>query len=250
MKNVWLVSAVVAAIGLWLVWVFQAWAFHFLSLSWKSDSLGQWGDTFGALNSLFAGCAAIGVVATLHLQRQAAHAQRIDQDRQRFESHFFQLLGLLRELKASVKVKPSQVLLEGPDAIAYFASTIRNRASKEAEPVNSAEALADGYRELVHRRDEAGLGTYFRTLFNILKIISEESSIQKKDRIFFGNVLRAQLSSDDLHLVGFNGLMPESGKLSNYIKEFRLLKYMPEGVVRSIFLLHYGDQALRGRNDD
>ncbi|CAD7023190.1 hypothetical protein REJC140_00123 [Pseudorhizobium endolithicum] len=250
MGSRWTIVTGVIAITLWLAWVIQKPVIQSFSIEWDSATLGQWGDTFGALSSLFAGCAAIGVVATLRLQRQASAEQKMDQDRQRFESHFFQLLGLLRELRQGVKVKPSAVAYTGAEAIAYFASTIRNRASKGTEDIASATDLADAYREVVHQRDEAGLGTYFRTLFNILKLISQEKSITEPDRIFYANAVRAQLSSDDLHLIGFNGLMPESGKLSKYIKEFRLLKYMPEGVVRSIFLLHYGDQALSGRNDD
>ena len=249
MRNRWVIAASVGIAALWFAWVFQAPLFSALSICWKSETLGQWGDTFGALNSLFAGLAAIGVVATLHLQRRSIAEQKSDQARQSFESHFFQLLALLRELRTEIKFKPSAKELIGSDAIAHFSEVMKSEATSGHVGPGSADALASSYRAKVHEKVEASLGAYFRTLFNILRLTSEEKSLSQDDREMYGNLLRAQLSTDDLCLLGFNGLMKESGKLSHYIKEFRLLKYMPAGNVRSIFLLHYGDAALQGRSD-
>ncbi|WP_425903594.1 putative phage abortive infection protein [Agrobacterium radiobacter] len=245
--NKWVVPAIIGIAALWLLWVFQAPIFELFSICWRSETLGQWGDTFGALNSLFAGLAAIGVVATLHLQRQALAAQKHDQARQRFESHFFQLLALLRELRSEIKYKPSAVELIGSDAIAYFSGLLKRESDEGSAEISSKDALAAVYRSKVHQTAEASLGAYFRTLFNILRLTSEENSLSIDDKEMYGNLVRAQLSTDDLCILGFNGFMKESGQLSAYIREFRLLKYMPASNIRSIFLLHYGDAALRGR---
>lgn len=71
---------------LWAIYPFALWAvFHWKS--WGIDKRGQFGDTFGALNTLFTGWAFVAVLATLfHQSRQIDEArQDIEDQRKRQE---------------------------------------------------------------------------------------------------------------------------------------------------------------------
>ena len=234
--------------GLWLLWVFQLPLARQFGMIWRPEVLGLWGDSFGALNSLFAGVAAIGVAATLYLQRKSMAEEKRDQSRQRFEGHFFQLLELSRDLRNEIrgdhpKVEP------GPAAVSRYASYLKSAVANGQIDVASKNSAASVYLKLVHNRGEAGLGAYFRVLFNIFRLIDSERSLTDKDRELYGNIVRAQLSSNELILIGFNALIPQSGVFGDYVKRYRVLRYVPEGQIRSIFLLHHKDEALSPRGD-
>ena len=101
----------VAAIA-WTVWgTYGHEVAAFLSADPDVES-GPWGDTFGALNTLFGAIGFITVAFTLVAQRTALALQqqefaetRRDQHVQRFEETFFELLGLMRELRGHIKVQ-------------------------------------------------------------------------------------------------------------------------------------------------
>lgn len=65
-----------------------------LSGSLTIEKLGQAGDYFGLLSSLFTGLAFAGLVITILLQREDIKQQQKDSDRKTFENNFFELLRL------------------------------------------------------------------------------------------------------------------------------------------------------------
>src|SRR5690349_1681956 len=86
---VWLFIAI-SVVGIWVVWASKASTISRLLVG--ADDLagvGQWGDSFGALNALFSGLAFIAVLATLRSQARALKNQQEDQHRQRFDTTFF-----------------------------------------------------------------------------------------------------------------------------------------------------------------
>ncbi len=107
----------------WFIGVIILWVVY-LSIIWISnwplkEDKGEFGDTFGALNALFAGLAFAGVIYAILLQQRELKLQREELELQRkeledtrveirgqketlqkqnFESSFFQLLGLHSEI--------------------------------------------------------------------------------------------------------------------------------------------------------
>lgn len=68
------------------------------------------------------------------------------------------------------------------------------------------------------------------------------------EKAAYGNLLRSQLTSHDLVLIGFNGLIPPAKNFSSYITEFRLLKYLPKNDVRDALQRHYPKEAFTARD--
>lgn len=199
---------------------------------------GAWGDTFGAFSAVIGALGLAGVVATLWQQATALREQREDLHRQRFEDTFFQLLGLLRELRHEIRFDDwfaSQGKDDGADSLAAAADIyeryVDTRSSSSSEM--NAEELGLLYRDGIHKHGEQRLGPYFRVIYTILRRISEEQTISGPEKAKYGNILRSQLGSADLTLIAGNGLTDVSGNFKQYINEFRLLKYLPQGAVRA-----------------
>lgn len=252
------------ACGLWLLWAFQRPIARQFGLIWRPETLGQWGDTFGALNALFAALAFISVLSTLRLQQkqnaeqqeqladQARNQRRLEirenrenskrrrrEDVQRFEGSFFQLLELQRQLRTEVALFPSSQIV---DAVVYGGAAV-TAASERFElyvktlssdgRVATTDELAEAY-QTIHDHAEGGFGPYFRIVYTILRRISEAEFLSEEDRDKYGNIVRSQLSSADIALIAGNGLISASGDFFNYIVRYRLLKYLPDRDVRRV----------------
>jgi len=260
-KTLW--AAAILVPGLWLLWAFQRPISRWLGLIWRPETVGQWGDSFGALNALFAAAGFIAVLVTLRqqsteLRRQQGEleAAKADRNKQRFEEHFFQLLALMRDLRNDVTdrryAKELQAIrvidLEGMAAIKRFADDMENKLGADEERDLSSGALAELYTDNVHMRSEAGLGPYFRIVYTILRRISEEPGLDDTERARFGNMVRSQLTSPEVALIGLNGLTGASRDFGDYIVEFRLLKYLALPNTLEVLRLHYPPQAFAARD--
>ena len=249
-------------------WV--AWALHGPAIAtWligKSEidlaSSGQWGDTFGAFNALFGALGFSAVFATLLIQGAALKRQQDDVHLQRFEGTFFELLGLLRELRSQITFRhsPEFIKLTATVDETFAQSAAIAAALREVEfwlstmeagefgTIDSDEVGAT-YEKYVHRRNEAALAPYFRVMYTILRRISTDRVLTTDQRKEYGNLLRAQLTSDDIALAGYNSVSNVSGNLVDYVIEFRILRYLPPGARRDRFSFHLGAEALAPRGD-
>lgn len=95
-KFLWTGAAVVVA---WIIWAAQMPLFQLFGFCYDVTKLGPWGDTFGALNSLFTAGAFLGAVYAILLQQNQIKQDRIDREKvnrearneehkQRFETSF------------------------------------------------------------------------------------------------------------------------------------------------------------------
>lgn len=227
---------------------------------------GAWGDSFAVLTSFVSTLAFIGALAAflmqgeaLTLQRKDSNAARQEAHRQRFESSFFQLLELMRELRGQISFLPSYgysqqpgVLYErseGVNAIAVAAGEVDYWISfhSQSAPIIRAQ-LVGAYQTQIHAQSEAGLGAYFRIIYTILRRISEDPFLEDNEKISYGNLLRSQLTSGEVGLLGVNGLTSAANNLSIYLTEFRMLKYLPDGALRSELEKHYSEQTFLPRD--
>lgn len=259
MSRIALFAIATIVLALWALWAFQPSVLPWLGYKWPPGTTSQWSDTFGALNALFAALAFVAVLGTLWTQRQelASQQKQIDeglaeQHRQRFEGHFFQLLGLLRDLRKEVKFerRAPKAMVSGPDALkaAYnsFAHQLGIATMHDREPDESK--IASLYEEAVHMDSENELGPYFRIIYTILRRISEDRLLSASEKISYGNLIRSQLSSSEIALVGLNGLTDASNDFRAYILEFKLLKYLPNTPIRSHLERFYPTKAFEARD--
>lgn len=204
----------------------------------KLADAGSWGDSFGAFNSLVTMIGSIAVVATIIQQSKAILIQERETHKDRFEASFFQLITLLRELRAEITFSHSKDYLStrksltrkmynGMDAImaALYESVSYHKKSMDRGPLSPSD-IAKVYYNTVHRRYEYGFSPYYRLIYTILRKIYVEESLSNKEKEQYGNILRSQLTSRELHMIAYNALHPVSKDLMYYLSYFHMFKYM------------------------
>lgn len=244
--------------GLWLAWVFQGYIITALGGTYDSQALGQWGDTFGALNALFATLGFGAALYTLFLQqRQIAKDQ--------FDKTFWELLKLLMEARDKVEYNFSSQFLRGHSGDSLFStpnSNLNNMDNKSIAAFRAAwlelyfwmpgrdiqrQDLVDIYNRRVHNRAETTLGPYFRLLYTLFFRIETSNALSDRERVQYGNLVRGQLSQFEVVLIGLNGLSPVSKDFERFVIRYRLLKYTT-GFRRRMLMKHYPKSTFLGRD--
>jgi hypothetical protein len=198
---------------------------------------GSWGDSFGAFNSLVTMVGSVAIVATLLQQSKAIAIQERETHKDRFEASFFQLVSLLRELRSEITFSHSKDYLAnhkpligreytGVEAVlaALVESVWYHKKLMDTGPL-SPKDIAKVYYNSVHRRYEYTFSPYFRLIYTILRKIYSEKSLSVTEREQYGNILRSQLTSRELHLIAYNGMHSVSKDLLGYVSHFHLFKY-------------------------
>lgn len=239
----WRVFAGIVA-GVVSLWVIVGWLPLFLDDDWNAR--GQRGDSFGLVNSLFAGLAFAGVIYAILMQRkdlnvqqtelrrqgEALEAQVEGAARQRFDSVFFQMVRLHGEIVDGVRLPKSGPMAEGRFALRGGYLSLK-QAVKDwpAGPVvddvsglvTQLGQLRDAYLGWYAER-EPELGHYFRNLYRIVKYV-DEGDIEDK-QTYLG-ILRAQLSVPELGLLFYNVIGPGFDKFLPLIVRYDFLQNLP-----------------------
>lgn len=260
---------VFAAIVCWMFWAQSS---SFLAIWASAEKLdgtaaagtaaaGAWGDSFGGFNALV-GALGFGAVAiTLNLQYRSLERQNIDQHISRFEENFFRLIDLMRSLRTSlryeqtskyVEIRPNSASpgkLTGYEAIeaAYYEVNFwifKNQAGREKI---ARKIVAGNYDNYVHSRFESCFAPYFRIIYTTLYNIKNDSVLSETQKAYYGNILRAQLTSFEVGLMAFNATSTYAKDLSDLITYFRLLKYLPKKRRRVLGEI-FSEQAYEARS--
>jgi len=256
--SVFLIGGVLLAVAVYTgVLLFLTWPVSELTI----DRSGIFGDSFGPLTSLFSGLAFAGLIITIVMQKDELGLQReelsltrseLSEQKeelriqnetlsiQRFENTFFRMLEFLEGCRKDVFCQDFQSnSLQGRDAIKRLYEVFTkqylhgyNNINGVMEPYfkhesNSIEGIKNEYRNFYQKKYGEELGQYFRTLYNILKLIDSNASLS--DKTLYANLLRAQLSRYELSLLFYNCLS-EYGevKMAPLIKRYSILKHLEE----------------------
>ena len=252
---------VVGVVIIWLVWFFNPSLAMRMMIPWSPENVGQWGDSFGALNALMSTFAFGAVFYTLRLQqRQIIETQR-DQHVQRFESSFFEILRIFREAREKFQYRYSKEYIASnqpgaKNAIYSGLEAIRRAnfemlwALREA-PIEaiSPQYVSGVYDDAILGRFESTTAPYFRLLYTLLFRIKSDDKLNSSEKRRYANLLRSQLTSHEVALAGFNGLNPVSKDLADLITEFRLLKYIRPEFGRDFLDRCYANEAFAYRPD-
>ena len=207
---------------------------------------GEFGDSFGSINALFAGLAFTGVIwaillqnaelklqreelgvqgenlriqeENLRIQQQILEHQRIELQgqmetlqKQNFESSFFQLLGLHSEIVNSIEfnstINNQPVTYSGRNYFVYMLSQLRDGV-----------AYKDFFAE-----HQLHVSHYFRHFYNIVKFV-DQSEVNKKK--LYTDLIRAQLSTDELGTLFYHGLDGPEDNFKCLIEKYALFEGM------------------------
>jgi hypothetical protein len=236
------------------IWIFLALIFIIWAAYWRWVVPAQ-GSQFEPLATLFSGLAFWGVIyaillqkSELELQRQELKltrgevrgqkeqlaAQNATLKQQKFENTFFSLLNLYISVVDSIEIRLPQldrardrdVITKGRNCFSQFLADFKREYTgekKRTPDVGYSELCISAYDRFANYR-QTDVGHYFRTMYNIIKFV-ENSQI--KDKQTYVNILRAQLSSDELGLLFYNCLSRYGiEKFKPYVEKFGLLENM------------------------
>jgi hypothetical protein len=217
------------------------------------------GDAYEGLAALFSGLAFIGVIyalayqrAELRLQREELtltreemvnqrhemEAQNLTLAHQRFENSFFQLLRFHRESMQAMRTisyAPIGVfssagspledeVLEGSRAFRWAVGYLESYFARDGgQPRVEEERLKyiDDYFKPLCFSGLSDFGHYFRTLYHLIEFVDKDTSV---DRVYYVGLVRAQLSTDELALLFYNGLTEQGQGFKSFIEQYALFK--------------------------
>jgi len=227
-------------------------------LSSNPEHWGQFGDFLGGvLNPVFSFLALLALLATFSLQiRELKISSRELQNsatalsqqnntlrQQQFEVSFFQLLTLHNTIVNSIDlIDKEKNATKGRDCFKVFLRRLEREISGHPNCNENEFKLIYSIFFISHEHE---LGHYFRLLYNIIKLIKNTEQIDKK---FYTNIIRAQLSSNELMLIFYN-CISELGneKFKPLVEEFSLLKTIPRATLPNKNLLQlYSPSAFGG----
>lgn len=234
------VSIFSLVIIIWLIFMFiMFWSandFEFsLSPSTSLESLGVFGDSFNILTSLFTGLAFAGVIISVILQtkeleatREELSGQRQAIEKQNFENTFFNMLKLHNNIVNDIEFTKEYMettgggsfsfttkkeISKGRTAVTKITSLFLDMSGDAENPIESFIDIYDIY--------STQLGHYFRNIYHILKLIE---NFQIENKKFYSNILRAQLSNDELILLYFNGLTKGKEKAKPLFEKYEFFE--------------------------
>lgn len=228
--GLWIIGVLVVT-GLWYG-SYHYFAVYRIDLEWVDK--GSIGDSFGAINALFAGLAFVALLITIHLQSKALREAKADLDLQGFENKYFQLVRVHNDILDGIMkyrtVGNHPIAIHGrqrfvdlfQEFIQYYDAATQNNT--KADPIASIQSA---YNRLF-KNNEHELGHYFRHLYNIVAFVdrSEFSFDIKRSYI---KLLRAQLSSGETQLLFYNCLWDIGRrKFKPLVEKYALLEHLPE----------------------
>lgn len=206
---------------------------------------------FGAVNALFSGFAFAALFYAIWLQRYELRLQRLELKATRselrgqkqqlerqnhtlksqsFENTFFQMMSLHLGLVSTLQAQRSGSQIRGRDSFDAIWQGLRTELGRlDPNRMKSVGEVSRQYSQ-VYKDSRQPTGHYFRSLYNIVKFI-DRSDVNEKD--VYTNLVRAQLSRDELLLLFYNCLSEEGSKFKPFVEKYRLLKHLDKASLLS-----------------
>ncbi|MFN3827707.1 MAG: putative phage abortive infection protein [Micavibrio sp.] len=223
-------SPIILAI-IFMIAVVNVWLWFWVGLDYfinDENSRGTFGDKFGAINSLFSGLAFAGLIYAILLQREELSltreelsGQRMEFEeqnrtlrRQQFDNAFFQMLSLHNEIVNSLQANTLRGRSVFERILAQINQHVGSVVSKQG--TEKSVALNDGY-EMFYNQNQNSLSHYYRNLYRICEFVYS-SEVDNKQ--FYFDLLKAQLSTQELALIFYECMAARAEKLKAYVEMF------------------------------
>jgi len=145
-------------------------------------------------------------------------------EKQNFENTFFQLLNIYKDMLDSIEFEAKDnKIFKGKKAFNELYSDYFNRFEDE---IITYEKLMESYTSFTNTH-HSDVDSYFRTLYRIIKFVSEYKDDYKQiDKQFYINLLRAQLSFAEHFFIFINGLSTQGEKFKILIEKYSFLEHL------------------------
>jgi len=208
------------------------------------DRYNNLGDFMGGVTApFFSGAAFLLLYMTYKSQKkELEESQKILRTqnevmtKQQFETTFFNMINLHNQIVIQMSIiynvpdeygnilKRKEVTVGGRECFVRFYMEFRdeyyNQLGKKNNYSESRQFIDYVYNSFFEKR-ETILGHYFRNLYHIVKFVHNSNISNQKE---YTNILRAQLSTQELLLLHFNCLSQYGAKFKPLVEDYSLLK--------------------------
>lgn len=248
----------IAVVLLFIWWHWQTILQRYLEIPPDDLNLarrGQYGDSYGSLNTLFAGFALVVSAYAILLQaeegaerekeraiadnlRQQDERRRDGETKQRdaektkddFEQNFFRLFQMWHSHVLSLEYSMSdpygsnrQFTWRGQTVMAVIWNHLSSINLNEPEPEDPKELFMARYKQLYEDNINT-LAPAFRMLYYTFRYIAKANIEDKKE---YADMVRGTLSPAELKLLAVNCLLPQGAKFKILVEQFHLFKHLP-----------------------
>lgn len=222
--------------------IFMVIVVFLINIVFNDDKLGPWGDFFGGvLNPILTFLTFMGLLITIIIQKkelkesrdvfkgqqEALEKQQEEMTIQSFDNKFFQMLNSFNNISDALKLNirghnyNKKDVFEGlvielkKELLFVYKDDISDNKTKE----NKVEYLYQIFPDFNNKFDTT-FKYYFLNLYQLIKFIDEDLPHENKDKYSkkYTNILRSQLSKNELILLTYNAIGVESFCGNNYKK--------------------------------
>src|SRR5260221_11480810 len=182
-----------------IIWVSSPIIIRYLFQNWQCAGL--FGDSFGAVNSLFSGLAFAAIIYTIYVQKNELLETRKQIEVQKFEGTFFNLLNLHQSILKNVTISVDDKEFQGVKCMQYLQNQLKDNFSAKLTSLDQLNEYSLGsHRSAVmnvfstlYNSHEDKLAYSFKSLVNIGRIIKESRLFSKTEKEFYYEIVRTQI---------------------------------------------------------
>lgn len=262
-KNKFIWFIILGAILIGALWV-GSWLLIDYNIE-NSTNRGEFGDKFGAINSLFSGLAFLGLIITLLFQKEELELQRqeLSETRkelegqkkefeeqnktikyQRFENTLFHMISLHQEIIRNLSYIENNRIINNPikikDNIKCSGHGIFKALYKGLTIYMDSEfhtglksiILKTSYNVFDNIKDLNCLDHYYILLYRIFRYIDESNLIDNSEKYYYSCIVRSQLSDYELVLLFYHCISTKGkDKFKPLIEKYALLNNLREDLL-------------------
>lgn len=210
-----------------------SWPFKGLS----NEQRGQFGDSFGALSSLFSALGFGGVLLTIWYQHKTIEKTNSRAELQQFEAILFQMLTTHNSIISDIDIQSragGEIRFSGRDCFhRYYTKHLKpayKRRKSEHPELDEKDVISATY-ETVWLRNRQNLGHYFRFIYNIFLFIDNaDISTPTKER--YSRIVRSQISDYELLMLFYNCLYKNGiEKFKPLVEKYTIFNNLPTELI-------------------
>ncbi|MGY6039084.1 putative phage abortive infection protein [Aeromonas sp. AE23HZ002T15] len=237
----WCFIIIVLMIVLALWFSYPLWSYLYKDYFYNTENaeMGVFGDSYGALNTLFSGLAFAGLIISIRLQSKELSETRAELKeqseqfkkqtetlaKQNFEATFFQLLKLYVDSVDNLNFKNSKSLLmqekiEEENVVGKQVISILSRRMTVWNYVDRHDYFHVKINEYIDGfLIEYGMviERYIKILDRLLKFV-DRTDLSREDKFFYMGLLTAQMSKEEMTFLFYYGLYKKSDFESLYVR--------------------------------
>lgn len=219
-------------LGIYLLTKFVINTFSYFSLLYLNkkcvdlEKFAQIGDFIGGfVGTIFSFVGLIILIDTLRSQLNDSKVNRELVQIQQFENTFYELLNLHNRNIEKIEFYD---LLGNLHKGKFFFDTKKEELYNIFSPsfsLSKNKKIAVNNYELIYNMNEEIFSTYFKTLYQLYKLIDKEE-IPEKFKIKYSKILRAQLSNSELFFIRYNAMSEIGDESIYYLNKYNYLKHL------------------------